>query len=63
MTRKDFELIADTIKIARELSKKPGAHTDTHTVDGVAKLFSIVLQETNNAFNPDRFLKACEVEW
>lgn len=51
MTRKDFELIAETIKFANvdEVSRAAIAHE-----------FSRALIRTNSRFNAERFLRACE---
>lgn len=51
MTRKDFELIATTIK-ALKVSKKARA--------SIAQEFAQALATTNPRFDLDRFVKACE---
>jgi hypothetical protein len=54
MTRKDFELIAATIKAQRDV-------TPNLCVDLLARDFADVLKATNKQFNRDKFLRACGV--
>lgn len=59
MTRKDFELIAATLKEQRwhKLSEE-----QVTLLDNVALDFATRLHATNAAFDTARFLKACGVE-
>lgn len=57
MTRKDFELIAATIKHAKD-NDDPWAGA---TYDCLAEALADKLKETNALFNRDRFLRACGV--
>lgn len=52
MTRKDFELIAATLKAQRD-------HTPNLIVDTLARDFADVLRATNPQFNRDKFIRAC----
>lgn len=52
MTRKDFELIASTIR-----TLTPAAHAEA------AQAFADKLAGTNAGFNRDRFLRACDIGW
>ena len=52
MSRKDFELIARTIRFA---------HMDAASRRLIAIEFADTLRATNARFNRDRFLRACEV--
>ena len=62
MTRRDFELIAGTLKDARWPADKLGAPTHNGAVDAVARDFAGRLRSTNPNFNRARFLTACGVE-
>jgi hypothetical protein len=53
MSRKDFELIARTI---REVASQIGAQN----ADVVAAQFAASLAQTNHGFKPDRFIAACK---
>lgn len=53
MTRKDYELIAATIR------RCDISYADT---DEVARTFAADLAQTNPRFDPDRFLEACGTE-
>lgn len=60
MTRKDFELIANNIRIALE-----GVRSNDKPGDGLRWLaieFSRDLSSTNSRFNRTRFLEACGVK-
>lgn len=64
MSRKDFELIAATIK-----GLIPGDMADTNAPvfsvyhrQHVAWRFAEALRRTNNRFNAERFLRACGVD-
>lgn len=52
MTRKDFQLIADTIKTS----------TTSANLERVSIGFANALMETNPRFDRNRFLKACGLE-
>lgn len=56
MTKKDFELIAATIKATR--GDYPG---NLQMVDAMALAFADRLRATNKQFNRDKFLRACGV--
>lgn len=64
MTRKDFELIANTIKAERTLISKVMLTEEVEEVDkALAHLvdrFVIELSGVNPRFDPKRFRKACE---
>lgn len=53
MTKKDYELIADTIQ---SVPFDPGALTPKFSV---AQAFADALKATNPRFNREKFLKAC----
>jgi hypothetical protein len=53
MTRKDFELIAETIKSFQD--------ADAGLIDALARTFADRLRATNKQFNRDRFIRACGV--
>ena len=59
MSRKDFQLIAETIK---GLSLNWGGHLNDPSHDRVANDFADKLASTNPNFNRARFLRACGVE-
>ena len=54
MTRKDFVLIARTIRNSSEI-------IDETALEALAENFAEELAETNPNFDRDRFLKACGV--
>ena len=54
MTRKDFELIAATIKARRD-------HIGSAYTELLAEDFAQALKATNQQFNRDRFIRACGV--
>jgi hypothetical protein len=54
MTRRDFELIAGTVKYIRDLKT-----TDEDTLDLLAWAFATELGRNNQRFDTPRFLKAC----
>ncbi len=58
MTRKDFELIAATLKAARGMTAED---TDVLLLNAVARDFADALRCTNKQFNRDKFLRACGV--
>ena len=60
MTRKDFELIADTIRNLRDASYESGVNELQREM--IAKQFAAALRSTNPNFNRDRFVRACGVE-
>jgi hypothetical protein len=55
MTRKDFELIAMTLKASRIASY------DKVTLDALARELAERLKATNPQFNRDKFIRACGV--
>jgi hypothetical protein len=55
MTRKDFELIAATIKAQRCAN----LFATADAIDALAFDFADRLKGTNQQFNRDRFLRAC----
>lgn len=57
MSRKDFELIARTIKSLRETDIE-----DDSVVDVVAERLATALVGHSSTFDKDRFLKACGVK-
>jgi hypothetical protein len=63
MTRKDFNLIAETIRLlpSFETYQQDGTlyPTDVVRFDTVARRFAEALRSTNPRFNPDRFVNAC----
>jgi hypothetical protein len=61
MTRKDFELIAGTLKELREELENnlDNGGNDLIDIKGVAFRFSEVLSSTNPNFKRERFLSAC----
>jgi hypothetical protein len=63
VTRKDFRLIAETIKLLPSFDLKPldnwGAHTDAVRFDVVINRFAEALRQTNPRFDRDRFVTAC----
>jgi hypothetical protein len=54
MTRKDFQLIADTLRNASEV-------VDELALSTLADMFAEQLATTNPNFDKARFVKACEV--
>lgn len=58
MTRKDFQLIADALRVAREY--EPTGSPEA-ILALVADVFADKLAGTNPNFDRARFLKACEV--
>jgi hypothetical protein len=56
MTRKDFELIAVTIKDARAITANA---LEKDLLNILANRFAAVLAGTNAQFNRDKFLRAC----
>ena len=63
MTRKDFILIAETLKVLREELENNQDNGGDNLIDikGVALRFSMVLASTNPNFDSDRFLIAVGV--
>lgn len=59
MTRRDFELIAATIRLCGETAHSQTAQA---TVSDLANRFARALAVTNPAFDRARFLRACGVE-
>ena len=58
MTRKDYELIAETIRVAK-ISWKGN---NNGLVDDISRDLADALATTNPRFNRDRFLTACGVK-
>ena len=61
MTRKDFVLIAETLRELREELENNQDNGGNNLIDieGVALRFSEVLSSTNPNFKRERFLSAC----
>lgn len=63
MTRKDFRLIAETIKLLPSFDLPPmdnwGSHSDAVRFDVIVHRFTEALRTTNPRFNTDRFINAC----
>lgn len=63
MTRKDFRLIAETIRLlpSFEMFQEDGNRypTDVVNFDAVCRRFAEALRGTNPRFNPERFINAC----
>ena len=61
MTRKDFNLIAETIRLlpSFEHGLKAGSATDVVTFDVLCHSFAEALATTNPRFNTHRFIAAC----
>jgi hypothetical protein len=61
VTRKDFVLIADVLRIAGKRANIPGAIPDMVRLSMLANDMASELARTNGAFDRERFLKACGV--
>jgi len=63
MTRKDFKLIAETIRLlpSFETFEENGQRypTDVVNFDAVCRRFAGALRTTNPRFNTERFINAC----
>ena len=59
MTRKDFELIANALRIARQANQQPAHGLG---IDDAAFILARDLATTNPNFDRARFLKACGVD-
>ena len=59
MSRKDFELLARTIKDAREAQPFFGGKEPL--VDALAKRIATAIDQNSATFQKERFLKACGV--
>lgn len=59
MTRKDFELIAETIRNLGNYEERFGLMFGEDYVYYVANRFSEALKQTNPRFKPDTFVEAC----
>lgn len=57
MTRKDYQLIADVIKVERNASRGAAKLA----VETVAASMAIALKRDNPRFDADRFLAACGI--
>ena len=53
MTKKDFQLVANILKL----------HTSTHTAQALALDFAQAFHRTNPRFDKKRFLDACGLEY
>lgn len=71
MTRKDFELIAEVLRVAivdikddtrAKLFREHDGHMALEGAERVARDFSSCLARTNPRFDRERFLKACGVK-
>lgn len=60
MTRKDFQLIADSIASMQLQDYTPFNQTILRTY--IAKQFADALRATNSRFNRDKFMMACGAE-
>lgn len=58
MTRKDFELIAETIRNLSYPSMR-GGPIDRNDLKFIAESFAQSLKQTNPRFKPDTFVEAC----
>jgi len=58
MTKKDFELIAGTLKDIRDLQQKPAY---IELIDNVSECIANALPSCNPLFNREKFLTACGV--
>jgi len=63
MTRKDFNLIAETIRLLPSFDLPPldtwGSHADAVRFDVVVNRFADALRQTNPRFDASRFVNAC----
>jgi len=63
MTRKDFNLIAETIRLLPSFDIAPldnwGSHADAVRFDVVVNRFADALRQTNPRFDASRFVNAC----
>ena len=63
MTRKDFRLIAETIKLLPSFDLPPldnwGEHSDAVRFDVIVNRFAEALRQTNPRFKTERFISAC----
>ena len=62
MTRKDFQLIADTIRAAFDPYGSGLPPETTTSKSRVVTAFAHALREANPRFNADRFIQACNKE-
>lgn len=61
MTRKDYELIAEGIRLTRTKADFQGKAGDEATLSEVARTLAQLLKYENVRFNEELFLKACGV--
>lgn len=60
MTRKDFILIAETIRLLPSFEQDGKIHsTDVINFSAICRRFAEALATTNPRFNADRFIAAC----
>lgn len=65
MTRKDFQLIADTVKEARSDAVAGEDHADwiaSATLDALVRKLAKRLKNENPRFDKARFINACEFD-
>ena len=62
MTRKDYELIAEIIRVAMYTTNKYNEEQGKSWVEHIALEFSDSLRSTNPRFDRARFLTACGVK-
>jgi len=62
MTRKDYELIAEGIRLTRAKADFQGKAGDEATLSEVARTLAQLLKYENVRFNEELFLKACGVK-
>ena len=61
MTRKDYEIIAEGIRLTRSKADFQGTAGDEETIQQVARTLAQLLKFNNVRFDEDRFLVACGV--
>lgn len=62
MTRKDFELIAEAIRLTRSKADFQGFAVDESTLEAVSKTMAQLIEYSNPRFDRARFLTACGVK-
>ena len=61
MTRKDYELLAESIRLTRNKAEWQGKAIDETTLEAVTTSMAQLLEYENPRFNRELFLKACGV--
>ena len=61
MTRKDYELLAESIRLTRNKADWQGQTIDESTLSAVANTMAQLLEYENPRFDRGRFLAACGV--